>query len=105
LAGIVGPVLFTNVFALFIGASAPVRLPGAPWLLAALLLGTGFLVGWRHTRPAAAAGRRRARPHPGGHDALPGPRRATPACAARRSRVGRPRRRGGGRHSALPGRP
>src|SRR5690606_8895722 len=56
LAGIIGPVLFTNVFALFIGASAPVRLPGAPWLLAALLLGTGFLVGWRHTRPAATGG-------------------------------------------------
>jgi MFS transporter, DHA1 family, tetracycline resistance protein len=33
-----GPFLFTLTFAYFIGASAPVKLPGAPFLLASLLL-------------------------------------------------------------------
>ncbi|RRN78752.1 MFS transporter [Pseudoxanthomonas sp. SGD-10] len=53
LAGIVGPVLFTSVFALFIGERAPAHLPGAPWLLAALLLGAAFAVGWRYAHPPA----------------------------------------------------
>jgi MFS transporter, DHA1 family, tetracycline resistance protein len=35
---LVGPFLFTLTFAYFIGASAPVKLPGAPFLLASLLL-------------------------------------------------------------------
>jgi DHA1 family tetracycline resistance protein-like MFS transporter len=38
IAGLIGPGLFTMTFALFIGADAPVALPGAPFLLAALLL-------------------------------------------------------------------
>ncbi len=56
LAGIVGPLLFANVFALFISDHAPVEMPGAPWLLAALLLGAAFVVGWRVARPAAPHG-------------------------------------------------
>ncbi len=35
---LVGPFLFTLTFAYFIGASAPVKIPGAPFLLASLLL-------------------------------------------------------------------
>jgi DHA1 family tetracycline resistance protein-like MFS transporter len=35
---LLGPFLFTLTFAYFIGASAPVKLPGAPFLLASLLL-------------------------------------------------------------------
>jgi MFS transporter, DHA1 family, tetracycline resistance protein len=35
---LVGPFLFTLTFAYFIGAQAPVTLPGAPFLLAAALL-------------------------------------------------------------------
>ena len=35
---LVGPFLFTLTFAYFIGAQAPAKLPGAPFLLAALLL-------------------------------------------------------------------
>jgi DHA1 family tetracycline resistance protein-like MFS transporter len=35
---LVGPFLFTLTFAWFIGAQAPVKLPGAPFLLAAVLL-------------------------------------------------------------------
>jgi MFS transporter, DHA1 family, tetracycline resistance protein len=42
-----GPFLFTLTFAYFIGASAPVRLPGAPFLLAALLLLLALLLAMR----------------------------------------------------------
>jgi DHA1 family tetracycline resistance protein-like MFS transporter len=35
---LVGPFLFTLTFAYFIGAQAPLKLPGAPFLLAAALL-------------------------------------------------------------------
>jgi len=56
LAGIAGPLLFANVFAVFVGDRAPAHLPGAPWLLAALLLAFAWGVGWRHARPATAAG-------------------------------------------------
>ncbi len=38
LSQLVGPFLFTLTFAYFIGATAPVKLPGAPFLLASLLL-------------------------------------------------------------------
>ena len=38
LAQLVGPSLFTLTFAYFIGAGAPVHLPGAPFLLASVLL-------------------------------------------------------------------
>jgi len=54
LAGIVGPLLFANVFALFVGSHAPAHLPGAPWYLAALLLACAWIVGWRYARPAPA---------------------------------------------------
>ena len=54
LAGIAGPLLFANVFALFVGEHAPVQLPGAPWYLAAVLLACAWAVGWRYARPVAA---------------------------------------------------
>jgi len=54
LAGIVGPTLFTSVFAAFIGREAALRLPGAAFLLAALLGGVSLLVALRATRPASA---------------------------------------------------
>ncbi len=38
LTSVMGPVLFTLVFALFIGPAAPASLPGAPFLLAAALM-------------------------------------------------------------------
>jgi DHA1 family tetracycline resistance protein-like MFS transporter len=37
-AQLVGPFLFTLTFSYFIGASAPLHLPGAPFLLAAVLM-------------------------------------------------------------------
>ncbi len=49
-AGIFGPALFTQVFALFIGARAPALLPGAPYLLATALLLIGWGLAWKVTR-------------------------------------------------------
>jgi len=50
IAGLVGPGLFTQTFASFIGPRASWHLPGAPFLLAALLLAAAMLTGWRATR-------------------------------------------------------
>jgi MFS transporter, DHA1 family, tetracycline resistance protein len=49
-----GPGIFTQSFALFIGAGAIVYLPGAPFLLAAIMLVAAFAVAiytTRATRP------------------------------------------------------
>jgi DHA1 family tetracycline resistance protein-like MFS transporter len=50
LAGVFAPLAFAGTFGLFISKEAPVHLPGAAWLLAALLLFGAFLVGWRFAR-------------------------------------------------------
>ncbi len=55
LAGIVGPAIFAGSFGLFISDRAPLHLPGAPFLIAALLLGSGWLIAWRYARTPAAA--------------------------------------------------
>jgi DHA1 family tetracycline resistance protein-like MFS transporter len=56
LAGIFGPAMFANLFALFISDHAPVHhLPGAAFVLAALLLLAATLVAIRATRHAATA--------------------------------------------------
>ena len=47
---LLGPGLFTQSFAFFITAGAPLYLPGAPFLLASLLLAAALLVAWRVTR-------------------------------------------------------
>jgi DHA1 family tetracycline resistance protein-like MFS transporter len=44
---LLGPFLFTLTFAYFIGAQAPLHLPGAPFLLAAALLSMAFLLAAR----------------------------------------------------------
>ena len=54
LAGIVGPALFAGSFGLFIGKHAPMHLPGAPFLIAALLLATAIAIAWRAARSPAA---------------------------------------------------
>ena len=43
----VGPFLFTLTFAYFIGARAPFKLPGAPFLLASALLLLALLIAVR----------------------------------------------------------
>jgi DHA1 family tetracycline resistance protein-like MFS transporter len=52
---LVGPFLFTLTFAWFIGSQAPMKLPGAPFLLAAALLVLGLVIAWRTLagKPAA----------------------------------------------------
>ena len=47
IAQMVGPFLFTLTFAYFISDQAPVKMPGAPFLLAAALLGLGLVIAWR----------------------------------------------------------
>lgn len=49
-AGIFGPFLFSQVFASFIEPDAPAHIPGAAFLLAALLLVIAFMLGLRATR-------------------------------------------------------
>ena len=48
---LIGPGLFTQSFAFFIAVANPVHLPGAPFLLASLLLATAIPVAWRVTQP------------------------------------------------------
>jgi DHA1 family tetracycline resistance protein-like MFS transporter len=43
-ANLIGPAIFTQAFALFIGANAPVYEPGAPFLLAAVILAAAMAV-------------------------------------------------------------
>ncbi|TDK23832.1 MFS transporter [Luteimonas aestuarii] len=54
-AGIIAPISFASVFGLFISDRAPVAFPGAPWMLAAVLLALAVLIAWRHARPAPVA--------------------------------------------------
>jgi MFS transporter, DHA1 family, tetracycline resistance protein len=47
IAQMAGPFLFTLTFAWFIGDHAPLKLPGAPFLLAAALLLLALAIAWR----------------------------------------------------------
>jgi DHA1 family tetracycline resistance protein-like MFS transporter len=49
ITGMIGPGLFTLTFASFIGAHRDWRLPGAPFLLAALLMVMALVLAWRVT--------------------------------------------------------
>jgi DHA1 family tetracycline resistance protein-like MFS transporter len=49
-SGMIGPGLFTITFAFAIGVDQAWRMPGAPFLLAALLLVGAMLLAWRVTR-------------------------------------------------------
>ena len=49
---LIGPGLFTQIFAFFIGAGSAWHLPGAPFLLAGLLLAAALVLAWRVTRPS-----------------------------------------------------
>ncbi|MHB8913016.1 MAG: tetracycline resistance MFS efflux pump, partial [Lysobacter sp.] len=55
LAGIVGPAIFAGSFGLFIGGRAPLHLPGAPFLIAAVLLAAAVAIAWRYARAPAVA--------------------------------------------------
>lgn len=49
IAGQIGPVLFTETFPLFIGPGVDWHIPGAPFLLASLLLLMAAALAWRAT--------------------------------------------------------
>jgi DHA1 family tetracycline resistance protein-like MFS transporter len=49
--GLIGPTLFTQIFAYFIDPGAIRQLPGAPFLLASLLLVSAAAIAWRATKP------------------------------------------------------
>lgn len=51
IAMLIGPTIFTHTFSLFIGPSQPMHLPGAPFLLATLLLGVALLFAARVVQP------------------------------------------------------
>ena len=53
LASLIGPTLFTNTFAFFIGTAAPFSLPGAAFLLAAAFLLISGLIAFRTLRTLA----------------------------------------------------
>ena len=55
LAGIAGPLLFANAVAWFIGRSAPLPLPGAPWLLAGVSFATGWIIAWKRAGRAGVS--------------------------------------------------
>jgi DHA1 family tetracycline resistance protein-like MFS transporter len=55
IAGLIGPVLFTETFALFIGPGAGWNIPGAPFLLASLLLLLAAVLAWRATARGRAS--------------------------------------------------
>jgi DHA1 family tetracycline resistance protein-like MFS transporter len=50
ITGLIGPGLFTQIFASFIGTHRDWELPGAPFLLAALLLLAALALAWRATQ-------------------------------------------------------
>jgi DHA1 family tetracycline resistance protein-like MFS transporter len=54
LSQLLGPFLFTLTFAYFIGAQAPLKLPGAPFLLAAVLLTLALVIAARTLSTARA---------------------------------------------------
>jgi DHA1 family tetracycline resistance protein-like MFS transporter len=56
ITGLIGPGLFTLTFATFIGPRADLHLPGAPFLLASLLMAFAALLAWRVTRKIPATG-------------------------------------------------
>ena len=50
LATVFGPFLFSQTFAWFIGPSTSLHIPGAAFMLSAILLALGFALGWRATK-------------------------------------------------------
>jgi len=54
ITGMIGPLIFTQVFALAIAKNAAVHLPGAPYFLAAVLLGVSLLIAYVVTRRSSS---------------------------------------------------
>jgi DHA1 family tetracycline resistance protein-like MFS transporter len=56
ISGLIGPGIFVSIFSYAIGDGAALDLPGAPWLLAALLLVVAAATAWRVTAPRRSGG-------------------------------------------------
>jgi MFS transporter, DHA1 family, tetracycline resistance protein len=54
IADMVGPLLFSQVFAAAIASNATIHIPGAPYYLAALFIAGALIVCWQVTRPVPA---------------------------------------------------
>jgi DHA1 family tetracycline resistance protein-like MFS transporter len=55
IASLIGPAIFTQSFAMFIGAGAIVYLPGMPFLLSAVMLAAAIAVAVYTTKGAKTA--------------------------------------------------
>jgi DHA1 family tetracycline resistance protein-like MFS transporter len=60
ISGLIGPLLYTHTFATFISPQAPFSLPGAPFVLAAALLGVAFVLALAILPGKAAAAAQRS---------------------------------------------
>lgn len=47
IAGMIGPLIFTSVFAFFISKNSSHYIPGAPFYLSALMVGSALFIAWR----------------------------------------------------------
>jgi len=56
-AGMIGPLLFTQVFAFALRSDGALHLPGAPYLVAAVLVALALYVAMRATRPGTVDAR------------------------------------------------
>jgi len=65
LTGILGPLLFDSVFAAFTGKTPIADVPGAPYLLAAVLMLASAMLAIRVTRPSREASNPGDRSRPG----------------------------------------
>jgi DHA1 family tetracycline resistance protein-like MFS transporter len=52
-AGMIAPLVFTQIFAIAIAPQRAVAFPGAPYFLAALLLAASLITAWTATRARA----------------------------------------------------
>lgn len=55
ITGMIGPIIFTQVFAFFISSRTPVHAPGAPFLMAGLFIFLALIVGAQVTRAPTGA--------------------------------------------------
>ena len=56
ISGLIGPGVFASLFAYAVGGEGILNLPGAPWLLAALLLAVAAATAWRVTASGRSGG-------------------------------------------------
>jgi DHA1 family tetracycline resistance protein-like MFS transporter len=54
LTGVIGPLIFGSLFGYFISPQAPINLPGAPFLLSALLMIVSIFIALKATRSASS---------------------------------------------------